>query len=33
MARRLAHAEGGELVCSSPAPTTFSMLLLEREQV
>jgi signal transduction histidine kinase len=33
MARRLAHAEGGELVCSSPAPTTFSVLLIGREEV
>ena len=27
LARRLAQAEGGDLVCSSPAPTTFSVLL------
>jgi signal transduction histidine kinase len=27
LARRLAHAEGGDLVCSSTAPTTFELLL------
>jgi signal transduction histidine kinase len=27
LARRLAHAEGGELVCSSTTPTTFELLL------
>jgi signal transduction histidine kinase len=27
LARRLAQAEGGDRVCSSPAPTTFSVLL------
>ena len=32
MARRLTQAEGGDLVCSSATPTTFSVLLVAPEK-